>query len=173
MDCEKIKELLSSYVEEELGEEEKLRFESHLESCKDCKSLLFSWREIKESLADFPEFEVSEELLSSLYSLPERKKKLSHLGDFFLHSSLQPILASAVILLTLVSFYFFNPERALISKSLSRNFHLGYSKVERLCVRAASLTGYVSGYKDYLFASLKNIAPFAEKEQENKIKMED
>ncbi len=160
MKCKKIEELLSPYLEDELSPEEKGAVAKHLKTCENC-SLLFSlMEETKESLADIPELEVSENLLDRLYSIPREKTrfKLSLPNfDFLLRPSLQPVLTVATIMLIMISFYFYGPNKSSIDKSISRQIHLGYSKIERLYARAESFTASLGEHKDNILVSLKNI----------------
>jgi hypothetical protein len=167
MKCKKIEELLSPYLEDELSPEEKKAVAEHLKSCENC-SLLFSYmKETKESLASIPELEVTESLLDRLYSIPTKKKrfklKLPNF-DFLLRPSLQPVLTVATIVLIMVSFYFFGPSKSSIDKSISRQIHLGYGKIEKLYSKAESFTASLGEYKDDILVSIKNIKLFGENE---------
>lgn len=157
MKCERIEEILSPYLEDELSPEVKKEVEKHLKTCQDCSALLSFLRKARESLSDFPELELSENLLNRLYSIPRRKKGFRLSLDFLLRPSLQPVLAAATALLTLISFYVFNPDRDLINKAIDRQIHLGYSKVEKLYARAESFATGLGEYKDNILVSLKKI----------------
>jgi hypothetical protein len=163
MKCEKIEELLSPYLEDELNPEEKGAVVRHLKTCENC-SLLFSlMEETRESLADIPELEVSENLLDRLYSIPREKKRFKLRlpnFDFLVRPSLQPVLTVATIMLIMVSFYFYGPNKNSIDKSISRQIHLGYSKIERLYAKAESFTASLGEHKDNILVSLKNIKLF-------------
>ncbi len=160
MRCEFIEELLSPYLEDELDQEEKRAVKEHLETCKNC-SLLFSYiRDTRESLTGFPEMEVSKNLLDRLYSIPDKKKKFRLSFDFLFHPSLQPLLAAATILVMVVSFYSLSPDRNRINKSISRQVHLGYSKVGKLYARAETFVDTLGEHKDNIFVSIKNIKLF-------------
>jgi len=160
MKCEKIEGLLSPYLEDELSPEEKGTVAKHLKTCENC-SLLFSYmEETKESLEGIPELEVNENLLDRLYSISSKKKRfrLSFPSfDFLVRPSLQPVLTVATIMLIMISFYFFGPNKSSIDKSISRQIHLGYSKIERLYARAESFTASLGEHKDNILVSLKNI----------------
>ncbi len=160
MKCKKIEELLSPYLEDELNPEEKGAVAKHLKTCENC-SLLFSlMKETQESLADIPELEVSENLLDRLYSIPREKKRFKLRlpnFDFLVRPSLQPVLTVATIMLIMISFYFYGPNKSSIDKSISRRIHLGYSKIERLYAKAESFTASLGEHKDNLLVSLKNI----------------
>jgi len=164
MKCEHIEELLSPYLEDELGREDKRTVEEHLKSCESCSLLLSSLKETREFLVDLPECEVSDGLLNRLYSIPGKKKRFSLGLDFFLRPSFQPVLAAVTIVLTLVSFYFFNPNKKSFDREVNRQLHLGYSKVGTLYAKADSFIASLGEYKDDILVSLKNINPFGETE---------
>ncbi len=157
MKCEKIEELLTPYLEDDLSPEENKAVEEHLKTCQSCSDFLAFIKEGRESLTEFPELDVSENLLDRLYAIPSEKKKFRFGLDFLLRPSLQPVFAAATILLIVFSFYFFHPERKQINKSIDRQVHLGYSKMERLYAKAESFTNSLGAYKDNVLVSLKNI----------------
>ncbi len=59
--------------------------------------------------------------------------------------------------MTLVSFYFFNPNKREIDRVIDRQLHLGYSKVERIYAKAGSVTDSLGSYKDTFLGSLKSL----------------
>jgi len=164
MTCETIEELMSPYLEDELNPEDRRIVENHLRTCQTCSELLSLMRDTQASLAEFPEIEVSESLLDKIYAIPSRKKKFRVSFDFLQFPSLQPIMASATILMVMFSFYYFNPNRSGINKTVNRQVHLGYSQMEKLYAKAESLTDNLGHYKDNVLVSLKNINPFGENE---------
>lgn len=166
MGCERIEELLSPYLEDELTQEERLTVETHIHTCSDCAELLSLMRQTKESLAAFPEVDVSENLVEKLYELPQKRKKFRFVPDFLLRPSFQPIMAAATIILVFVSFYMFHPERSAINQSIERQFNIGFSKVEKLYAEAESITQTLGEYKDNLLVSIKNFKPFRGNEDE-------
>jgi hypothetical protein len=123
-------------------------------------------RETRESLASFPEVDVSEGLVEKLYELPLKKKKFQFVTDFLLRPSLQPIMAAATVLLVVVSFYAFHPERSAINRSIERQYKIGVGKVEKLYAEAESLTHTLGEFKDNLLVSIKNFKPFRGNEDE-------
>ena len=158
--CERIEDLLSPYLEGELSPEERSAVESHLKTCESCSKLLALMRETTDSLATLPELEVSSELLESLHTIPTSKRRFRFSLDFLLRPALQPALVAATVLLTVASSYLFNPNRASINRSINRQAHLGYSKVERLYAKAESFTDKFGAYKDNILFSLNKINPF-------------
>lgn len=155
MKCEKIEELLSPYIENELSAEEKAAVKSHLQTCPNCSSLLSRLEEVHQSLADFPELDVNQGLMKRLYALPSKKRKFSLGLDFFLRPSLQPVLALATVFLVLLSFYFFHPNKELINRSLERQLNLGYSKIEKLYAKAGHFKEDLNALKENFLDSLQ------------------
>ena len=84
MDCEHVEKLLSPYLEDELSPEEKRIVDAHIHTCSSCADLLSLIRQTQESLASFPEVEVSENLVAQLYELPFKRKKFRFVKDFLL-----------------------------------------------------------------------------------------
>ncbi len=160
MKCEKIEELLSPYLDNDLSLAEKNAVVEHLKTCPSCSELLSFLKESQESLTDFPQLELSENLLDRLYAIPSKKKRFKFSLDFLLQPSLQPVFAAATILMIIVSFYLYNPDRKFIEKSIDRQVHLGYSKIERMYAKVESFTDSLDAYKDDILVSLKNANPF-------------
>ncbi len=160
MGCERIEELLSPYLEDELTQEQKQTVVTHLQTCQDCTELLSLMRAAKESLSSFPEIDVNEGLIEKLYDVPKKKTGFKSVFDFLMRPAFQPIMAAATVLLVIVSFYMFHPERSAINQSIERQFHIGISKVEKLYAEAESITHTLGEYKDNLLVSLKDLGFF-------------
>lgn len=160
MKCEHIEDLLSPYLEDELTAKERLVVQEHLQSCADCSILFDLLRETQESLTDFPQAEMSNELLDRLYEIPNRKKKFRFNLNFLVRPALQPYLAAATILLTVLSFYLFHPEKSAIDKSINRQVHLGYSKIGKLYSEAEEFTASLGEHKDNILDTIKSKQPF-------------
>ncbi len=156
MKCDRIEELLSPYLEGDLAADEKALVEEHLQTCRECGLLAAALNDTRGALAGFPELEVSPSLRARLYGIQERKKRHSFALDFLLKPSLQPVFAAATIFLTLLSFYFFNPNKRSFDRAIDQQIHLGYSQVEKLYARAESWTDRLGGYKDEILSSVKN-----------------
>jgi len=156
MICERIEELLSAFLEGELGQAEKALVEGHLAGCPDCAALLAVLSRAQRALADFPELDVSPGLQARLASIPERKKKFSFSFDFVLKPSFQPVFAAATIFMTLLSFYLFNPNKKNIDRAIDQKIHSGYSQVEKLYAKAGSFTDRLGDTADNVFVSVKN-----------------
>jgi hypothetical protein len=156
MTCERIEELLSAFLEGELGQAEKALVESHLAGCPDCTALLAVLSRTQQALADFPELDVSPGLKARLAAIPEQKKKFSFSFDFVLKPSLQPVFAAATIFMTLLSFYLFNPDKKNIDRAIDQKIHSGYSQVEKLYAKTGSFTDRLGDTADNVFVSVKN-----------------
>ncbi len=165
MECKHIEKLLSPYLDGDLADPEKRFVEDHLEECGSCREWLSLMQEVNASLRDFPEVKVSLSLQKRLLSIPERKRKYRFSFDLFLKPAFQPLLAAATVLLTVVSFYAFSPQRSSIDKSIERQLHLGYHKIGQLFTRAESFTNSLMGYKDSLLVSLQYKNPLRKEEQ--------
>lgn len=161
MKCRQIEKFLSPYLENELNQEEKALVDNHMKKCHKCSGLLSYMREAKDSMAEIPEIDVSPSLMKRLYKIPNKKPKRSF--HFLLKPSLQPMLAAATVLITVISLYSLNPDREQINKFINQKIHIGYSKAERLYARAESLTNTLAGYKENILFSIKNIDFFWEK----------
>jgi hypothetical protein len=166
MECEHCEELLPSFLEADLGQEEKAFVESHLAGCSDCTALLAVLTRTRQALAGFPELEVSPGLRARLVAVPERKKKFSFSFDFVLKPSLQPIFAAGTIFMTLLSFYLFNPDKAAIDRTIDRKIHTGYSQVEKLYAKAGSFTDRLGDTAENVYVSVKNWKIFGGNERD-------
>ena len=160
MTCERIEDLLSPYLEGELGVDDKRRVDLHLEACPDCRGLLAALSETGAALSGFPELEVGESLRARLRAIPEKKKRLRLCVGFLLRPSLQPVFGAAAVLMTLVSFYLFGPNKAAIDRSIDRTVHQGYSRVERLFVKAGFVKDRLEARKDTLLVSIRDLDLF-------------
>jgi hypothetical protein len=166
MACERIEELLSAFLEDELSPAERAVVESHLAACPECSALLAGLARTQQALADFPELDPSPGLQARLAAIPQQKKKFSLTFDFVLKPALQPVFAAATIFMTLLSFYLFNPDRKGIDRAIDQRIHSGYSQVEKLYARAGSFTDRVGGTANSVLVSVKNWKIFGGNEDE-------
>lgn len=164
MKCKTVEELLSPYIEDELSIEEKKAVEKHIETCENCSLLFSSMGETLESLTEFPELSVSENLLDRIYAIPSKKRRYNFSFDFLFRPSFQPILAAVTILLTIISLYMFHPERNHVNKFVDRQIHLSYSKVGKLYAKAETFATSLGGHKENILVSLNNINPLSRDE---------
>jgi predicted anti-sigma-YlaC factor YlaD len=165
MECERWEGRLVPYLEDDLGAVERRAVEDHLQACPACRELMELLRSVQVSLRSIPEVEPSPALQRRLASGPDRKKRFRFGVDFLLKPSLQPMLAAATVVLTLISFYAFSPRRSSINKSLERHIHVGYHKIAKLYTQAESLASSLAGYKDSLMVSLQTTYPLQRDEE--------
>jgi anti-sigma factor RsiW len=164
MSCDRIQDLIAGYVDNDLPAADKALVESHCAACADCAGLLAALKDAGEALASFPEVEPSPALLEKLYEIPVRKRGRRWSLGFFLKPSLQPILAAATVFMALVSLYFLNPDRKAFDKAVSREFHRGISRIERLYAEAESVTDSLGAYASNVFTALKALNPLGPRE---------
>lgn len=167
MTCAQVEDLLSPYLEGELAAEDKRRVDLHLEACPGCRSLLGAIGEARTALAGIPELEVSASLRARLREIPSKKRRFRPAVDFLLRPSLQPAFGAAAVLMTLVSFYLFGPNKAAIDRTIDRAVHQGYSRAEKLLVRAGFVKGRLEARTDSLIASLKSLELFDGRREHN------
>jgi hypothetical protein len=151
-----MEELLSAYLEGGLDESRAADVGRHLASCPDCSLLLEAMKDVREALGALPEVDPSPDLLRKLYAIPE-KRRFRLVPDFLLRPSLQPVFAGATALLVFISFLAFSPGGRTFQKSVNRQLHVGYSKVEKLYAKAGSMTDEMGSYKETILGSLKNV----------------
>jgi anti-sigma factor RsiW len=160
MSCERIEDLLVAYADGELDASGRDEVESHLRACPACAGLLAWLRTASASLAGLPELEPGPELRGRLWAIPVRKTPFGRVFDLFRNPVVQPFLAAASILLTFVSLYAMSPDRASIDRAVSRAFHSGYSRVEKLYAEAGSVTDSLGEFARTVYDSLETLNPF-------------
>jgi anti-sigma factor RsiW len=159
MSCERIQELLSPYLDGDLSPSERAEMDSHLKACPDCAELLGRLRTALAAFASFPEVDLSEDLRARLSAIPDQARRPRFSLDFLFKPALQPVLAAATGFLMLFSVYMVSPNKSAINRTISLQFHRGISSVEKLYVKAGSLTDRLGEFANGLFASAKDINP--------------
>jgi anti-sigma factor RsiW len=160
MSCERIQELLSAYLDGELSPAERAEVDAHLAACPECAGLLARLRTALQAFASFPEVELSPALSARLAAIPGEIRRRPFLSfDFLFRPVLQPVLAAAAGLLMLFSVYMVSPNKGAINRTISLQLHRGFSSVEKLYIRAGSLTDRLGEFANGLFASAKDINP--------------
>ena len=76
MSCDKYKDLLMGYLDDEISEQERVELEKHLAECEDCKKELADFKDLKSITDDItfyqPEDEVFDQYWSNIYNRIER-----------------------------------------------------------------------------------------------------
>ena len=137
MTCDRIEELLSPYLEGELGDEERRLVDLHLGNALTAGACSPRSTEPGQPWR-FPRARNQRGAPGAAPAIPGKKKRLGAALDFLLKPSLQPVFATAAVFMTLVSFYLFNPYKAAIDRAIDRKIHHGYSQVEKFYVKAGS-----------------------------------
>lgn len=169
MTCERMEELFSAFLEDELDSAEKRRFEDHLRFCPECADLLGRLRVLTESLNTFPEVAVPPRLVERLRAIPARRrpfKIFQSVADFLLKPSLQPVYAAAAGVLILISTIVFHPDSPGIRRDIDLQIHKSYAQAERLYARAGALAGELGAITETAIDSVKNL-PVLQKDTEN------
>jgi len=159
MTCERIEELLSAYLEDDLTGEQKREVDAHLAGCPACAGLLAVLRETRAALAGFPEVEPSPVLMAKLYAIPEKKRFFKPVVRFLLRPDLQPVYTAFSVLFIALSFVLFAPQGSGIRKEIDRQVHLGYGQVEKIYVKAESLTDEIGSLSNTVVDSIKTLNP--------------
>ena len=150
MTCQRIEELLSAYLEGELGAAERAEVDGHLAACPECAALVGLMRETTGAMAGFPEAEPAPDLLAKLYAIPaekrERKRWFRPVFDFLTRPALQPVYAAFTVLLVALSFVLFHPGGRGIRKQIDLTFHRGIGTVEKLYAGAGTLKGEIGAF---------------------------
>jgi anti-sigma factor RsiW len=161
MSCERIQDHLSPYLDGELAPAERAEVDAHLAACPECDDLLVRLRTALAAFSSFPEVDLSPELRTRLAAIPEQDGRRSRFFslDFLFKPALQPVLAAATGFLMLFSVYMVSPNKGAINRTISLQLHRGLSSVEKLYVKAGSLTDRLGEFANGLFASAKDINP--------------
>lgn len=161
MTCERIEELLSAYLEGELGAAEKAAVEDHLAACPACAELLAALRQVTGAMAAFPEAEPSPALLARLYGIPERKTAKKRwfrpVFDLLTRPALQPVYAAFTVLLVAMSFVLFHPEGRGIRQRVDVQFHRGVGTVERLYAETGTFKGELGEFTGNIVKSFRGL----------------
>ena len=104
MDCPQIRELISSYIDKELSEEEVLEFEKHIKSCKDCYDEYLSLLKVVKRINSIEELPLPEDFKEELSNklgeikMEESKSKMHIHKRFSNWKSLAAIFVIGVFL---------------------------------------------------------------------------
>jgi anti-sigma factor RsiW len=158
MECNRIAELLPSYLDGELEAAEKADIEAHLHSCRECAALSALLAETDAALSAFPDVEPGAELKERLAAIAGRKPRFS-IFSLLRRPQLQPVLVAASALGIAASLYLLNPNRREFDKTVVRAFHRGVGKVETLYARAGAVTDTIGAYAEDIYASIRTMTP--------------
>jgi predicted anti-sigma-YlaC factor YlaD len=169
MMCERIEELLSAYLEAELGPADKAEVAAHLAACPACAEFAGLMKEALEATAGFPEVEPPPALLARLYEIPERAGRRKSFArtvfEALARPALQPVYAAATAVLIVLSFVLFHPEGRGIRKKIDIGLHHGIGTVEKLWADAGTLKGQVGAFAGDVVKSFNTLGLLGDKEE--------
>ena len=130
MDCIKVEDLLSAYIEHDLPEEERLAVEVHLNTCDSCSLLKEKIEDLMDLSGELEE-EVPFFLRNRLYNIPE----VVEVEEPFRYGFLKWVAAMlGTVVLFLNLFYFTN-----VYPSANKTLHIFVSNVEKFAVEAGAV----------------------------------
>ncbi len=157
MMCDKLQNLLSPYLDGELDPAARAEVEAHLAACPECAGLAARMKAALAAFASFPEVEPSPALRRRLMAIPDRRRRFSLDLSFLRRPAVQPFLAAVSGLLLLVSVYLVSP--GSVQRTINRQFHRGISSIEKIYVRAGSLTDRLGDLANTTYAQAKAANP--------------
>ncbi len=130
MDCTRVEDLLSAYIELDLPEAERRRVEAHLRDCDSCMLLKDKMEDLMDLSGELEE-EVPFFLRNRLYNIPE----ISEVEEPFRYGFLKWVAAMlGTVVLFLNLFYFTN-----VYPSANKTLHIFVSNVEKFAVEAGAV----------------------------------
>ena len=103
MNCDKVKELLWSYLENKTTAEETAEIETHLEGCAACREELAQQKEIKNALASLPDEELPEGYHTELMQKLQAERKVVPFPAKKKHGWKQMSMIAAAVLVVVVA----------------------------------------------------------------------
>lgn len=103
MNCDKVKELLWTYLENKTTAEETAEIETHLEGCAACREELARQKEIKNALASLPDEELPEDYHTELMQKLQAERKVVPFPAKKKHGWKQMSMIAAAVLVVVVA----------------------------------------------------------------------
>jgi hypothetical protein len=123
MDCSKVEQRLSEYMESSLPADEMSQVARHLESCRQCSALLNEMRFAVSVCQSYPELEMDLDLLEKVLfrtsGRPRTRSFRERLDQYFIRPLLTPRFAAGVSLATLFLVLMFNLMMPRLSEVVS------------------------------------------------------
>ncbi len=159
MTCDRVQDLLSLYLDGELEGTAKAEFEAHLSACPECADLLARMRAAMAAFSGFPEVEPGPGLRRKLLAIPSRAPRFRDRAAALFRPALQPVWAAAMGVLLLAGVYLALPNKGLINRTISQGLHRGFATVERLYVKAGSVSDRIGAFANNVIDSAKAASP--------------
>ena len=96
--CEKAESMIDAYLDDDLTNDQKEEFLSHISSCDNCKSALDFAKNVKDTLSSLPQIEVPDSFLDGIHEKIKAEKKPSKIIHLRRYVSLAACLILAVVL---------------------------------------------------------------------------
>ncbi len=98
MKCEHIRELMSAYIDNEINEVDKIKFEKHIAECTECKEEYELLMDIVKECSDIDEVELPEDFREELHNKLQKAKesKSRRFSSFIRKNRWQTITASSI-----------------------------------------------------------------------------
>jgi len=117
--CAKAEEWLSEYMEFSLTPDQMAEIADHLKSCPNCSALLSQMRAAIDTCGDFPELELSPELMERILLRTSGRPRSRSFGEIVRDSILQPLLTPRLAVGAVVASLFLIVSANLIAPRLS------------------------------------------------------
>ncbi|NOX36663.1 MAG: hypothetical protein GXO78_03920 [Calditrichaeota bacterium] len=120
--CDKFRVYFSSYIEGELHSEQRKYLEAHLAVCPECSEAVYQIKIIRESLRRLPTIQTSDGFETRLHYRINQLNQQSTSPFFLIKEHWKiPALGSAILLLVVTTFIFFNPGDQQASRAVQQN----------------------------------------------------
>lgn len=123
MDCNKIQELISLYLDNKLSPKEIVELEKHLNICGKCKQDYIVLKNMRSILSSFSKKEVSQNFASSVMDKIKKEKCNNNIISF---GSVKKkiVMAAGFLFIVASSFFFINTNNPLINKQTVYQYEL-------------------------------------------------
>jgi len=135
MDCDKLKDLISLYIDDELDENEKKLVEDHINNCEDCRKYLEEYKKIRKVLHEMPEEEPPKGYCDRLHAKLMKEKKANKSKFMFKWIKYGSIAAALVIVIFAVY--------------MAPNLRMGSSKSQNSVAYDSAMTEQATADMDY------------------------
>jgi hypothetical protein len=106
MNCPRFETLLSEYADGKVDARVRSAAEQHLKGCPDCSALLAEVQELREDLQNFPEVQVSEELINRILEKTSGKPEPYSIWSDLVLPTFQPFMTQRYAFATIMMFVF-------------------------------------------------------------------
>jgi len=143
MDCNKVQELISLYLDKKLSSQEIIELEKHFDVCEKCKQDYITLKNIKNILSSSCKKEVSPNFTSSVMDKIKKEKSNDNVIHF---GSIKKkfIMAAGFLFIVASSFFFVNTNRPINQQNSQQ-----YESAIQYCLDYDYYNEEVSDYDEY------------------------